>query len=293
MDYFEVLLKDFSGHPIVDWHREHGEIPVLAVSAYLYVITYGPNWISTPWSVKPFLILWNVMLAVYSIVGAFHLLPHLFNKIATTSLYEAICIGPDWYLHGAAGFFVTVFIYSKFAELLDTVFLIIRKKEIIFLHWFHHVTVLLFCWHSFHVSTSTGIWFAAINYGVHSIMYTYYALAIYGWKPVFKLAIFITSIQISQMVAGISVIIYAAYTQIIGGFYCNVHPVNWKLGLAMYASYFVLFSLLFYQKYLQPKAHHGSKVVSPCFAEPKKISSGGDFRVEESDPSPKITKKNQ
>ena len=28
------------------------------------------------------------------------------------------------------------------------VFLIIRKKEVIFLHWYHHVTVLLFCWHS-------------------------------------------------------------------------------------------------------------------------------------------------
>jgi hypothetical protein len=29
-------------------------------------------------------------------------------------------VGPDWYLGGATGFLLTLFIYSKFAELLDT-----------------------------------------------------------------------------------------------------------------------------------------------------------------------------
>jgi elongation of very long chain fatty acids protein 6 len=289
-NYLEELVKDYHTSTMIEWHRQHGEIPVLVVSAYLYIVTYGPNWVTNPWSVKPFLILWNVCLAIFSIIGAYHLVPVLIHKIQQDSLYEAICVGPDWYLGGATGFLLTLFIYSKFAELLDTIFLIIRKKEIIFLHWFHHVTVLLFCWHSFHVSTATGLWFAAINYFVHSIMYTYYALAIYGFKPVFKLAIYITTIQIVQMILGISVILYAAYTQIVLGSPCNVDPVNWKLGLAMYASYFVLFSLLFYQKYFQPKVEHGQKVNTPCFVEPKKISSSGDFREDER--SPKISKKN-
>ena len=127
-------------------------------------------------------------------------------------------------------------------------------------------------------------------------MYTYYALAIYGWKPVYRLAIFITTIQLAQMIGGIFVILYAAYMQVIDGSYCNHHPVNWKLGIAMYASYFTLFSILFYQKYLQPKSEHGVKVNTPCFAEPKKISSSGDFRVTEAgetEPSPKPKKKQQ
>lgn len=34
-------------------------------------------------------------------------------------------------------------------ELVDTLFIVLRKKPLIFLHWYHHITVLLFCWHAF------------------------------------------------------------------------------------------------------------------------------------------------
>ena len=45
-----------------------------------------------------------------------------------------------------------------------------QRKKVIFLHWFHHTTVLLYCWHAFHHEIAPGIWFAAMNYGVHMIM---------------------------------------------------------------------------------------------------------------------------
>lgn len=38
------------------------------------------------------------------------------------------------------------FALSKPIELLDTLFLILRKRPVIFLHWYHHVTVLLYTW---------------------------------------------------------------------------------------------------------------------------------------------------
>ena len=34
----------------------------------------------------------------------------------------------------------------KWYELSDTLFLILRKREIIFLHWYHHAATLLLCW---------------------------------------------------------------------------------------------------------------------------------------------------
>lgn len=40
-----------------------------------------------------------------------------------------------------------MFVFSKVPELGDTVFIILRKRPLIFLHWYHHVTVLLYTWH--------------------------------------------------------------------------------------------------------------------------------------------------
>ena len=58
---------------------------------------------------------------------------------------------------------------------MDTLFIVLRKQELILLHWYHHATVLIYCWHSYKGLQSTGRWFSTMNYLVHSLMYTYYA----------------------------------------------------------------------------------------------------------------------
>ena len=51
----------------------------------------------------------------------------------------------------------------------------LRKQKLIFLHWYHHITVLIYCWYSFSQYTAPARWFVVMNFVVHSIMYTYYA----------------------------------------------------------------------------------------------------------------------
>ena len=65
---------------------------------------------------------------------------------------------------GASGFWTVAFVLSKPLELFDTVFIVLRKKPLIFLHWYHHVTVLLFCWHSYAHRSPNALWFVAMNY---------------------------------------------------------------------------------------------------------------------------------
>ena len=60
-------------------------------------------------------------------------------------------------------------------ELGDTIFIVLRKQKLIFLHWYHHITVLIYCWYSFSQYTAPARWFVVMNFVVHSIMYTYYA----------------------------------------------------------------------------------------------------------------------
>lgn len=45
-----------------------------------------------------------------------------------------------------AGFWATMFVLSKVPELGDTIFIVLRKQPLIFLHWYHHATVLVYSW---------------------------------------------------------------------------------------------------------------------------------------------------
>jgi len=63
-------------------------------------------------------------------------------------------------------------------ELGDTVFIVLRKQPLIFLHYYHHVTVLCYIWLTADAINSTCVWFGVMNYGIHSLMYSYYALKV-------------------------------------------------------------------------------------------------------------------
>lgn len=153
------------------------------------------------------------------------------------------------------GLWVGLFIFSKIPELLDTAFLVVQQKRIIFLHWFHHCTVLLYCWHAYHNRVAPGLWFAAMNFMVHSVMYSYYFLMAMrmNWLAT-PVAPMITTIQILQMAVGSYVTFQSAkihWTE--GDAACYVDQANYKLGLAMYGSYLVLFTVLFSNKYFKKK----------------------------------------
>mmetsp|Transcript_29172 Transcript_29172/g.100687 ORF Transcript_29172/g.100687 Transcript_29172/m.100687 type:complete len:180 (+) Transcript_29172:114-653(+) len=166
---------------------------------------------------------------------------------------------PDWsgarYGLGYHGLFVLLFIFSKFAELVDTALLLLAGRRVLALHWWHHVSVLLYCWHSYSAQVSTGIWFASMNYGVHSIMYAYFAATQYSraFRAAARdFAVYITLLQLAQMLVGIWVTACAVFYQKAGR-PCGVNRVNSILGLSMYTSYFLLFLQFFVASYLVKK----------------------------------------
>jgi hypothetical protein len=203
---------------------------------------------------KQVLALWNTCLAVFSIAGFCATMPTvLFSSHAgllVTSLDRSLCTHPSWYGHGISGFFVCCFIASKIFELIDTLFLVLGKRPVIFLHWYHHITVLLFCWHAYSKAISTGVYFACINYGVHSIMYSYYALTQLGFKDSLRpIAPYITIVQMSQMIFGLMVILGNLYFSHMTDVDCHHDTGNAVCGLVMYLSYFVLFLQLYLNRF--------------------------------------------
>ncbi|XP_044751766.1 elongation of very long chain fatty acids protein 6-like [Coccinella septempunctata] len=195
------------------------------------------------------LVVWNSLLAAFSIIGACRTLPEFLHIITNYGLYHSVCTPSFIELDKVCGFWAFMFVLSKLPELGDTIFIVLRKQPLIFLHWYHHITVLLYSWFSYTEYTSSARWFIVMNYCVHSIMYSYYALRAMGYKPPRQIAMVITTLQLLQMVIGCAINIWA-HQLLQSGAACNITPLNLKLSITMYLSYFVLFARFFYKAYL-------------------------------------------
>ncbi|XP_023334075.1 elongation of very long chain fatty acids protein 6 [Eurytemora carolleeae] len=206
-----------------------------ASSIYMLLIFGGQAYMANRpgFELRGLLTAWNIMLAVFSIMGASRNV-HLYLMF----VQNRVC-----------GFWTWMFVLSKVPELGDTVFIVFRKQQLIFLHWYHHVTVLLYAWYSYTEYTAPARWFIVMNYIVHSIMYSYYACKALRVRVPRCIAMLITSLQLLQMVIGCTVNFLAfQYKQ--NGVECGVSDNNLKLSLIMYTSYFVLFARFFYNAYL-------------------------------------------
>jgi len=287
----------------IQWSADHAEIPVAAIGFYLLIIFHGQKLLSKGLNLKYTFAIWNFGLSIYSMYGASRMLPWMYKTLTTKGFHHSIC-NNEWSANEDKQmvYWLMLFIYSKYAELFDTVFLVLRKKNVIFLHWFHHVTVLLYCQHAWALTIAAGPWFATMNYCVHSIMYMYYFLAKVGYYKLLQpIAPLITVVQIMQMVGGMTILICVAKeqlkaVQLPGENWkeaslrtCTVDPANWKMGLLMYFSYFLLFVLLFFDKYCAHKKRDKTCLELPC--EPtnfiknhENVNSTGFFH----DDSPKL-----
>ncbi|KRT82357.1 hypothetical protein AMK59_4892 [Oryctes borbonicus] len=182
-------------------------------------------------------------------MGACRTVPEFLHILTHHGLYHSVCIPSFIEQDRVSGFWTWMFVLSKLPELGDTIFIVLRKQPLIFLHWYHHITVLLYSWFSYTEYTASARWFIVMNYCVHSVMYSYYALRAMGYNPPRQIAMFITSLQLLQMVIGCAINIWAhqlLQTQT----ECHISPFNIKLSIAMYFSYFVLFARFFHKAYL-------------------------------------------
>ena len=180
-------------------------------------------------------------------------MPYLLGYIISRPYKDTVCTRPeDAWGAGPTGLWVMLFIYSKIPELVDTVFIVLRKRPLIFLHWYHHVTVLLFCWSSYSTSAGSGLYFVAMNYSVHALMYGYYCLQALRMCPKSFPAVLITLSQIAQMFVGTGVCISCWYYKLIG-LDCHNDTSNLIAGALMYGSYLYLFCDFAVRRYVFPQ----------------------------------------
>lgn len=224
-------------------------VPTLAVLIYVVVI-FGGQWymrdkpkIETPW-----LLFWhNIILTVISVIlaaGGLYTAIFIGRKYSLYDMYCGVSIEVDGPLLNWGNYFYL----SKYYELFDTVFLVLRKRDLTVLHLFHHIVVVFTCWFAVHEHQIMG-WITCVNNAsVHVIMYWYFAFMAIGTKfsPTFKKML--TTTQMIQFVVDIVTSIPFLYLWAVGA-PCRGSIWSWINAVIVGALLWLLFNNFFQKNY--------------------------------------------
>lgn len=251
----ERVESRFDAANSIKWCGEHWKVALYACAAYLLVVFTGRRWMQNrpAYSLRLPLTMWNAGLASFSALGSMALLPSLIEVLSTGGLRESVCINV-WFSQSHVAIWIFFFVLSKIAELGDTIFIVLRKSPLSFLHWYHHITVLCYGWISYALipPNAIAIWFSLLNYIAHTAMYSYYAVRACGRKLPVSISQCITVLQLSQFVISIFCVCMGFwYKNSPGGEDCAMHDNVFYFGMLMYGSYFILFVNFFYHRYIR------------------------------------------
>ncbi|XP_033738665.1 putative fatty acid elongation protein 3 [Pecten maximus] len=248
--------QQYDGSWFRDYMHRHWQDSFIYSTVYVLVVFCGKKWMENRprYDLRPYLATWSAILGIFSIIGAIRTVPELITSVRDYGMEYSICV-PSYHI-GATGFWSSMFAISKVIELGDTIFIVLRKQQLLFLHWYHHTTVLIYVWYMSRADEGMGRWFIGMNYTVHSFMYTYYALRAMKINIPRYISMMVTSLQLTQMIVGFSVTCIAYHLSQRSVCVVSTGPIIY--GLIMYASYFVLFARVFYINYLSEKPRFSS-----------------------------------
>jgi len=230
--------------------NESYTIPIIAVVVYVTTVFGIKSFMKDRprFVLRNYLFVWSSILAIFSIIGTYRTCIILIRMYNYGGIKSVVCNSYN-YTGPITQFWAIVFVLSKFVEFGDTIFIVLRKQKLIFLHWYHHVTVMLYGWLNYRDFFAGGLVFMPMNFFVHAFMYTYYAIRAYGIKLPKYINILITTLQIAQMFVGCFTIcaIYSWQDPV----HCHTSQHHLTTGFLMYGSYLILFSHFFYTTYIR------------------------------------------
>lgn len=175
---FDKVWTATMGYSTQKFRYEPGITPMstfketaIAISLY-YIIIFGGREIMRNYSafkLNGLFIIHNFYLTVISgallILFAQELIPGLWKN----GLFDGICGSTGWSQNLMVLYYLNYL--TKYLELLDTVFLVLKKKPLTFLHTYHHGATALLCYTQLSGRTSVSWVPITLNLAVHVVMY--------------------------------------------------------------------------------------------------------------------------
>jgi hypothetical protein len=131
-----IFLEEYEYGKMARWMGN--EYPFMVKTLIAYIITiFGIKMFMSnrkPFHLERALTIWNAFLATFSSLGVIFIAPALYRVIRDHGL-SATYTKVTELETGVAGYWHFLWVVSKIPEFIDTLFIVLRKKPLITMHW--------------------------------------------------------------------------------------------------------------------------------------------------------------
>ncbi|KAJ5908607.1 Elongation of fatty acids protein 2 [Penicillium taxi] len=215
---FDQAVEKVMGYPASEFKFVEGSTPLstfketAAILVTYYIVIFGGREVMKnlpAFKLNTLFMIHNFLLTAVSGILLALFVEQLVPTLVRGGVFYSICEHEGGWTQPLVILYYLNYV-NKYVELLDTVFLVLKKKPLTFLHTYHHGATALLCYTQLIGLTAVQWVPITINLLVHVVMYWYYFQSARGiriwWKQ------YITILQILQFVVDLGFIYFASYT---------------------------------------------------------------------------------
>ncbi|KAI6175469.1 Elongation of very long chain fatty acids protein [Aphelenchoides bicaudatus] len=252
MSSLSIFVDEYNYDQAKQWLIDHQPFLLKSVAVYVVAI-FSIKFLMRerkPYGLVGPLIWWNAFLALFSLLGFVFTTPAFVKTIYNHGIQHTYTHINAMHTDKTAGYWTFLWIVSKIPEFVDTFFIVLRKKPLMFMHWYHHALTGYFAFHTFYAENAYMVWVVWMNYLIHFAMYSYYGLRALHVRIPPIMAQILTTSQMIQFLITIAWMTHAGF-MLSAGQKVAATAYGLFIGQFMMWTYLILWMRFYYVSYFR------------------------------------------